>query len=110
MGYFRRPIDRGQSRDRMRVLHERGEANRPWEALPSAPPTRPCFLRFASLEVHEDSRRRSGIFQTAFRVLDDPDVDAHLFEATRRSPSCGGPTRTSSDSLAHDAHAPHSLR
>lgn len=62
----------------MRALHERGEANRPWEALPSAPPARPCFLRFASLEVHEDSRRRSGIFQTAFRVLDDADIDPHL--------------------------------
>lgn len=68
MGYFNRRIDRGRSRDLLRKLNERGEGARPWEAIPDSPPARACFVRFASLEIHADSRRRTGIFQACGRV------------------------------------------
>lgn len=75
MGYFKRRVDRGRARDLLRALHERGEAERPWEVVPDQPPRKPCFLRFASLEIHEGSQRRTGIFWIAYDVLDDPHVD-----------------------------------
>jgi hypothetical protein len=78
MGYFQRRIDRGRSRELSRALHERGEVDRSWEAIPSEPPSRPCFVRFASLEIHADSRLRTGIFHAVRRASKHARGDAQL--------------------------------
>lgn len=68
MGYFSRKVDRARSRARVRELADRSGAPMAWEGIPLHPPRRICFLRFAVLEMHAGSRKRTGIFHASGRV------------------------------------------
>ncbi len=80
MGYFKRRRDRGRSRALIRRLaHESAldpDSLPTWEVVPSAPPTKRCYLRIACAEIHEYSGRRVGIFAAAAELEENDELDA----------------------------------
>lgn len=77
MGYFPRKINRARARDELRELADRADA-RAWELIPSAPPSRARYVRFAALDPHEVTGCRRGIFSAAHDAIGDGGLDAEL--------------------------------
>jgi len=71
VGYFRRRLDRNRARRAVRECEAQVDASRAWEAIPSAPPARASFVRFAAPDLHQDSQRRRGIFRVAYDLQDN---------------------------------------
>ena len=78
MGYFKRRIDRGRTRDFVRALHEHSAVLRPWTRIPERPPRKHCYLRFAAHDRHPESLRRAGIFVATYRALESGDIEHAL--------------------------------
>ena len=85
MGYFKRKLDRGRSRERIRRLDDEVSAEdlqRVWEAVPDSPPEG-RFLRFATVRKHPASGRRTGVFIAAYELLEAPELEAATRAAVR---------------------------
>ncbi len=81
MGYFKRKLDRGRSREQARRLHDESVDGGPpsvWEAIPDRPPARETYLRFSVPDRHEKTGARTGIFAAAYAKLRDDDLDPGL--------------------------------
>jgi len=83
MGYFKRRLDRGRSRELVRALNDAAVDGRAWEKIPDGPPRAPGFVRFSVRERHEESGRRCGIFAAAYDVLESAATDPHHAQAVR---------------------------
>jgi hypothetical protein len=78
MGYFKRKLDRGRSRRLVRALNDAAVDGKAWEVIPGHPPRGHRFVRFSARDIHEDSRRRRGIFSAAYRAVRTPGIDPKL--------------------------------
>ena len=81
MGYFKRKLDRGRSRELVRRLRLDAswdpEPETPWESVAvGGPPGQRRFLRFACAEIDCVSGRRTGIFTAVYELLRDAELDA----------------------------------
>jgi len=103
VGYFKRRLDRGQSRRIVRALNDAAVDGKAWDTIPGRPPRTHTFVRFSARDLHEDSGRRRGIFSAAYRVLRSHEVDPHLAAALKAELTWFGDNLTSPD-LDH-AHA-----
>ncbi len=80
VGYFKRKVDRGRSRELVRRLESESsrspETGPAWESVPARPPRAQCYLRFACTDFDPHSGRRTGIFTAAYDVVARPQLDA----------------------------------
>ena len=62
-------------------MHDAGGESRSWEAIPDSPARGRRFIRFSTRLVDQGSRRRKGVFVTAYEVRDDASTDPHVASA-----------------------------
>lgn len=83
MGYFKRKLDRGRSHRLVRALNDAAVDGKAWQAIPGKPPRGSTFVRSSARDLHEDSRRRRGIFSAAYRAMHAHELEPRLAGALK---------------------------